>query len=349
MTHIELTLPDLGWSNHFQSQLSIDELETHRALRVTQVHRNAVETLAPDGPGHLPMTADLARGHVAVGDWLLVAPNGKALILDRKSVIHRRAAGSEPLPQTIAANIDTLFITTSCNADFNLARLERYLALARQSGIEPVLLLTKADTADDPADFRRMAEHGLKGMLAETLDATDSDQVTRILAPWCRAGQTLALVGSSGVGKTTLVNALTDAGATTQAIREGDARGRHTTTARAMHALPAGGWLIDTPGMRELRLYDVGDGIDAVFADIGALAESCRFRDCRHQTEPGCAVQAAIETGALDPQRLLRWRKLQREDRHNSESVAQARARSRKLGKLHAHGKKRGEIRRGDA
>ena len=168
----------------------------------------------------------------------------------------------------------------------------------------------------------------------ETMDARKPADVDK-LRPWCGPGQTVALLGSSGVGKTTLVNTLTGSSEDTRAVREGDQRGRHTTTSRSMHRLPQGGWLVDTPGMRELRLVDSGNALEDVFSEIAALAADCRFSDCRHDVEPGCAVQAAIDAGTLDPRRLKRFRKLLSEDRRNSETIAERRARDRTTGMLY--------------
>ncbi len=240
-----------------------------------------------------------------------------------------------------------MFITSSCNADFNPARLERYLALALQAGVDPVIVLTKADLADDADDYRRRAEAIMRGVLVEVIDAKSADVLDR-LAPFCAKGRTVALLGSSGVGKSTLTNALTGEHAATQEVREDDAKGRHTTTARSMHRTATGGWLIDTPGIRELRLFDVGEGLDEVFEDIVELAEGCRFNDCAHETEPGCAVQAAIAAGTLEPERLRRWQKLQREDRHNTESVAEHRARARGMQKVYRTGKERAKAKKGE-
>ena len=174
----------------------------------------------------------------------------------------------------------------------------------------------------------------MAGVLVECLDARDPDAVGA-LRPWCAAGQTVAFVGSSGVGKSTLVNTLTGVSLLeTAEIREDDARGRHTTTGRSMHRLAAGGWLLDTPGMRELRLADAAEGIADVFADITGLASTCRFTDCRHETEPGCAVRAAIESKELDPGRLVRYRKLAREEAQNTEAPYERRARVRTFGKM---------------
>ena len=344
-----LSLSDLGWTPFYQSQLSLEECESHQPLRVTEVHRNKLDTLGAAGPEQVPMTGEFADHGVAVGDWVLVETSTRrpVRILDRKSLLQRRAAGNEPSAQLIAANIDTLFITSSCNADFNPARLERYLALALQAGVDPVIVLTKADLADDPDDYRHRAEAIMRGVLVEVINAKSEDVAER-LAPFCAKGRTVALLGSSGVGKTTLTNALTGDDAATQAVREDDAKGRHTTTARSMHRTRAGGWLVDTPGMRELRLFDAGEGLDEVFGDILSLAEECRFNDCAHETEPGCAIQAAIAEGQLDPDRLRRWQKLLREDRHNTESVAEHRARSRGMNKLYRDGQARGRAKRSD-
>jgi ribosome biogenesis GTPase len=328
-------LNDLGWGPTFLRQLDIDEISTAVPARVTAVHRDRVEVLGRDGPETLPLPPGLTTGDSAVGDWLLIdrAMARVGRVLERKSLIHRRAAGVEAHDQLIAANIDTLFITSSMNADFNPARLERYLALAYAAEVTPVIVLTRADLCDDPAPYENALRALAPSVVALMLDARDPGAAAR-LRPWCGPGQTVAFVGSSGVGKSTLIAALTGDTVTTRDIREDDAKGRHTTTARSFHRLAGGGWLIDTPGMRALRLAGVEAGIDAVFADIDALAELCRFSDCRHEQEPGCAVQAAIATGELDPTRLTRWQKLKREDARNSESIAEAHRRNRSFGKM---------------
>ncbi len=348
MTNDPLSLPDLGWSNFFQQQMTLEEAETHAPLRVMQAHRNAVEALGVGGPARIAISGAMADAGVSVGDWVLVDAHGSpARLLERKSVLQRRASGDAPSAQMIAANVDTLFIVSSCNADFNLARLERYLVLARQGDIEPVLVLTKADLCDDPDGFRSRAERDLPGVAVETVVATDPE-VAAQLAPWCGRGQTVALLGSSGVGKSTLINALSGAATPTQAIREDDAKGRHTTTRRSMFATPGGAWVIDTPGMRALRLADVAEGVAAVFADVAELARGCKFRDCAHESEPGCAVQAAIAAGDLDAGRLKRWLKLLREDARHTQTLAENRARTRELGKKYAGGRARMKAKRGD-
>lgn len=335
---------ELGWNSFFLSQLDTDELDTLIPVRVMSVHRNRLDVTGlstdgtafneaippysvPDGPEDMTAT---------VGDWLLLDPATLkvARLLERQSLFKRRAPGTDRKLQLIAANVDTLFIVSSCNQDFNVPRLERYLALARDAGVTPVIILTKADLTDDPHEFAQQASRIMPGIMVELLDARDPQQITR-LHPWCTKGQTIAFVGSSGVGKSTLINTLTgDELIATAGIREDDAKGRHTTTGRQFHQLPSGAWLLDTPGMRELQLTDVQEGIDAVFADIVELAEACRFRDCRHETEPGCAVTAAIDNGTLDPKRLHRWRKLALEDRHNTQTIAERRTREKAFGKM---------------
>lgn len=331
----------LGWTNHFARQM--DGASTGTPARIAEVARDHLVALTPEGPITL-VTPD-ETGLYAVGDWVLHDGGRVTERLDRATEIARKAAGPQAGRQLIAANVDTLAIVTSCNADFNVARLERYLALAAQAGCLPLIVLTKADLAEDPESLVRQSERLSPLVTGLALNAKDPEDANR-LASWCSKGQTLALVGSSGVGKTTLQNHLTGMSEATQDIREDDAKGRHTTTARALRRTLAGGWLIDTPGIRELALTDASEGIDAVFAEIIDLAARCRFNDCAHETEPGCAVKAAIEAGDLDPDRLDRWRKLQREDAHNSESVAESRARFRKLGKMHRIGKDRGESKR---
>ncbi|WP_235528146.1 ribosome small subunit-dependent GTPase A [Sphingomonas sp. Leaf231] len=274
-----------------------------------------------------------AEDRPTVGDWLLVDPDTRSIvrILTRTSLFKRPAPGDDRRTQLIAANVDTLFIVASCNQDFNVARLERYLVLTREVGVRPVVILTKADLSTAPerlADAARALQSGLR---VELIDARDPESAAR-LTEFCGPGETVALVGSSGVGKSTLVNTLRGSDRiATQSVREDDGKGRHTTTVREMHRLTGdageGGWLVDTPGMRELQMSEVATGVAEVFDDVTDVALECRFTNCTHGDEPGCAIRTAIATGDLDPARVDRWRKLAIEDVANSDAVATRRAR----------------------
>ena len=316
-----LSLAALGWSAFFDDQL--DQVEARLApMRVATVHRARVTAESLSGPVKLNLPSQANTADYAVGDWLLVELGTRTPVrrLERKTTLQRRTEGGGA-PQLIAANVDTLFIVSSCNDDLNVARLERYLALANESGTTPVIILTKADQVADTAPWVDQVSGLQRGLEVVTLDATAPEAATA-LAPWCKVGQTVALVGSSGVGKSSLLNTLAekapDEAQLTGSIREADGKGRHTTTSRSLHRIAGGGWVIDTPGIRTLHASDLSVGLDQVFAEITELAPECRFRDCTHDHEPGCAVQAAVAAGRLDPERLARWRKLVDENRSNT-------------------------------
>lgn len=328
------SLIDLGFSNHFVSQLDMSELENLTPFRISEVQRSVVIGLGEGGSRPLRTPHKVPTSNFAVGDWVLADPGDQITRrLEPKSELKRRAAGTDVSEQLMAANIDSLMIVTSCNDDFNLARIERFLALAKDAGVTPVVILTKIDLSNDPDGYINSARGLMDGLDVIGLNAKSPDAINKLL-PWCGKGQTLALVGSSGVGKTTLLNGLTGREDATATIREGDSKGRHTTTYRSLHPTINGSWVVDTPGIRALRLHEKSTGIEQVFDDIVALAGQCKFNDCNHESEPKCAVQAAIKSGKLDPVRLDRWRKLQAEDNRNSQTIAQSRKRAKQFDKM---------------
>ena len=343
-------LKTLGWTQHFTGQLSPDEFETQIPMRLAEVRRRDVVALSADLARHdLALTGEHVASEFAVGDFVLTDGDRITRRLDRRTLISRKSAGLISDTQLIAANINTLFITTSCNADFNEARLERYLAIAIEAGIAPVIVITKADKPEDHSaeDYQDRARALYRDADVLAINAKDPAHIAK-LEPYCGTGQTVALVGSSGVGKSTIARGLTGEDLAVGDIREDDAKGRHTTTARSMYRMHAGGWLVDTPGMRELALHDAAGGIDQLFADITDLAAGCKFSDCQHQSEPGCLVRTAIDAGELDQDRLERWRKLKDEDARNSETVAESRARGRKFSKHVRNTMKAKRARRGE-
>jgi ribosome biogenesis GTPase len=332
-------LARLGWRQFFQQQLTLEEVERARPARVLVVQRSGITVADEVGERHLAVAGKWftlpSEQRPSVGDWLLLNAAGEAIerVLDRTSVFTRMAAGEKADLQVIAANVDTLFVVTSCNEEFNPSRLERYLALAIEAGVEPVVVLTKADLADDPERFVEAARRVRRSVPVECVNALVTDSLTGVRA-WCRRGQTIALVGSSGVGKSTLVNSLSGTDIQdTGGIREDDAKGRHTTSHRSLHLLPDGGLLLDSPGMRELKISDAAQGVTEMFDDVAELALSCRFSDCAHEDEPGCAVHAAIEAGTLDERRLKNYRKLLREQARHTQSIAEQRHRTRQFAK----------------
>lgn len=329
-------LRELGLDLFFQQQVLAEESSNHVPVRVMNVHRSRLQIAGDNIEGHIELSVGDFELNLTVGDWAVLDTSTQRLVrrLDRKSVFKRRASGTDRREQLIAANVDTLFIVSSCNKDFNEARLERYLAIAREARVMAVIILTKADLVDTPHDYVRSATRLARGVQVEAVNALKDDELD-CLEPWLQSGQTVALLGSSGVGKSTLTNTLLGLQKiSTQAIREDDAKGRHTTTSRSMHQLPGGAWLLDTPGMRELQLTDVKSGLEDVFAEISTLADKCRFTDCVHVDEPGCRVKSAIENGDIDQARLDRWRKLSREEAYNSSSIAERRARDKSFASM---------------
>ncbi len=334
-----LTLQQLGWKPVFQQQLAQFD-SALQPVRVVAVQRSGLSVTPIEGEvrdiplGGRWFTLDVEE-RPTVGDWVLLDTDTLAVeqVLERTSVIKRLSPGGGGEVQMIAANIDTAFLVTSCNADFSAARLERYLSVVLQADIQPVVVLTKIDLVEHIDEYVDAARALRRDLPVEAVNALSPDSLQG-LAGWCGSGQSIALLGSSGVGKSTLVNSLSGHQVqATRAARQDDDKGRHTTTHRSLHVLPQGGVILDSPGMREFQIAEAESGVSELFADIEDLAARCRFADCGHDTEPGCAVQRALQDGSLDERRLLSFFKLQRESLYNSETIAQRHARTRQFGR----------------
>ena len=286
--------------------------------RHLRVHTAAGESLA-EPTGSLRRKAASRAEMPTVGDWVALRPRPGQdrdlieAVLPRRTAFVRRAPGERTVAQVLASNVDTVFLVMGLDGDFNPRRLERALVLAWESGAEPVVLLNKADVASDLEARRAEIEQVAGGVPVCVIAAKHGDGL-EALAPWLRPGRTVALLGSSGVGKSTLVNRLLGRDKQrTNTVRQSDQRGRHTTTHRELVELPGGALLVDTPGLRELQLWSDGSGLESAFEDVGALAALCRFSDCGHGNEPGCAVREAVEGERLAPERLASYQKLQGE------------------------------------
>jgi len=320
-------LTALGWDNALA-----EEFEPHRRAglipgRVSIQHRGAYDVLTAEGElrcdvaGRLYDEAASPADLPAVGDWVAVAARPEEAagtvqaVLARRTKFSRKTAWQASEEQVLAANVDVALIVTSLNEDMNLRRLERYLTLAWESGATPVLVLTKADLADDVPAVVAEVESVAFGAAVHAISSVTGEGLDELRAH-LRPGVTAALLGSSGVGKSTLVNTLVgEELLETREIRE-DGKGRHTTTRRELIQLPGGALVIDTPGMREVQLWIADDGLEEAFSDVTELFEHCRFSDCAHESEPGCAVKEAIANGTLAPERWESYLKLQRELAH---------------------------------
>jgi ribosome biogenesis GTPase len=354
-----MQLIDWGWNSHFEKQFESYRRECFAPVRI--VRENRQNYLARGEVGELIAEVSGRFRHVAVGkgdfpavgDWVaaeVLATEGKAVIqavLPRRSAFLRKVPGPVTEEQVVAANIDTAFIVCGLDGNYNLRRIERYLALTWESGAVPVVVLNKSDICPEADERRNEVEAVAIGVPVCAISATH-DQGLDSLREHLRPGRTAAFLGSSGVGKSTIINRLlgTDRFAV-GAVRADDSHGRHTTTSRELVILPDGGLVIDTPGMRELQVWGDEDGLKQAFEDIEALAIDCRFRDCRHGSEPGCAVRAAVENGRLDAGRLRSFQKLQKELRYLADRQAMTpnaleKERWRKISKIARNFKKKG-------
>ena len=333
MTTATPTLLQLGWKPFFGQQLSLDELEALNVGRIVEHHRSTLLALSEQGQHSLNIPPNTEK--VCVGDWVLFDNDNRLIrTLERQSLFQRKAPGSKVSSQFIAANVDSLIIVCSLNNDFNLNRIERYIAIAKEAQVEAIVVLTKADLCGEADDKRQQVQALDPLMMVHAINALSAEELLP-LNSYCKQGATIAFLGSSGVGKSTLVNGLLGYQALeTGAIREDDSKGRHTTTYRALKLLPQGGLLMDTPGMRELQLAECEQGVSETFHEIVALAQQCKFSDCSHTSEPNCAVQAAIESGELSLRRLNSYQKLIKEQAFNSATLSEKRAKDKAFGKM---------------
>jgi ribosome biogenesis GTPase len=338
-----LNLQELGWSDQLATEFEPHAVEGLTPARVAVEHRGGYVLYTEAGELRAevaPRLRSRASGRAdfpAVGDWVAVGDGYIHTVLPRRTKFSRKVAQAEAEEQVVAANVDVVFLVTALGLDFNVRRLERYLIMAWESGAQPVVVLTKCDLDEDVDAARAEAEaiaFGVPVVATSAVTGTGLDELRAHIV----SGQTVALLGSSGVGKSTLVNRLAGRDLLkTQELRS-DGRGRHTTVHRELILLPGGGLVLDTPGMRELQLWESDEGVAQAFSDVEELIAQCRFADCAHRTEPGCAIRAAIASGTLPEERYASYEKLRRE-LHYLEIRLDKRARSEERKRWRAIGK----------